>query len=179
MLPSLFKTTHPVRRINLALFGIFVVLTLLLAFGLIDVKAHQDEWFLAWMMGISAIAMLLPHLLIIAVPRLKKSASESFLAMEESLLALAMILSWIGAFGPYRWGFGYDSFVHFGASAIAAVMITAFVYVLAPKLRKNYIALIVIVILMALLAGAANELFEKYGDIIWGTMMYGETGQPF
>jgi len=61
-LPNLFKSTHPLRRVNLAVFGIFVVLTVLLAFDLIDIKAHDFEWFLAWMMGISAIAMLLPHL---------------------------------------------------------------------------------------------------------------------
>jgi len=99
--------------------------------------------------------------------------------MEETLLALAMILSWIGAFGPYRWGFGYDSFVHFTATLITAVMISAFVYALSPAARKNNTALIVIVLIVAMFAGVVNEMFEKYGDLLWGTMMYGEVGQPF
>jgi hypothetical protein len=177
--PILFKSTHSIRRGNLALFWIFVVLTALLAFDLIDIKAHDDEWFLAWLMGISAIAMLLPHLIVSAVPKLKRSVTESFIAVQESLLGLAMILSWIGSFGPYRWGFGYDSFVHFTASAIAAIMIVAFIYAVAPKLRTNWTALIILVIAFTLFAGVINELFEKYGDIIWNTKMYGEVGQPY
>lgn len=175
---TIFTSSHPLRRINLVFFGIFLILTGLLAFDLIDIKAHDDEWFLAWLMGLSAAVIFLPQLLVRFIRPLRRVATEQYVAWLEAMLILAMTLSWIGAFGPYRWGFGYDSFVHFGASLIIAVVLVATIYLLNPKWAKNSVTVFVMVIVFSILAGIGNEAFEKYGDIIWGTEMFGEAGQP-
>ncbi len=154
-----------------------MVLTILLAFELIDIRAHDDEWFLAWLMGISAILLFLPWL-IFKIPSLKRRATEPLLALIELLLAGAMCLSWIGSFGPYRWGIGYDSFVHYTASLFAAIGFVTLVYTLKPTLKSNWAVVVVIAIVLSFLTGIGNEAFEYYGDIIWGTEMYGEAGQP-
>jgi len=175
--PILFRSTHPWRRANLIMFGIFVIFTGLLAFDLIDIKAHDKEWFLAWMMALSAVSVLIPYWIVISIKRLRSNTNENFVALTESILIIAMLLSWIGAFGPYRWGLGYDSFVHFSASVLAGIFFASVAYAIKAKWSRNSIAVFLFVVGMSILAGIGNELFEKYGDIIWGTKMFGEAGQ--
>lgn len=158
------------------IFWIFVVLTFLLAFNMIDIRAHDDEWFLAWLMGISAVLLFLPWLLF-KIPALKRYATEPLVAWIEILLAAAMCLSWIGSFGPYRWAIGYDSFVHYTASILAAVGFVTLVYTISPSMKRNWAGVVIIAIVLSFLAGIGNEAFEYYGDMIWGTQMYGEAGQ--
>ncbi len=178
MIPNIFKTTHPLRRINHVNFWGFVVLTILLAMKLIDIQAHDDEWFLAWLMGASAFAMLLPSVAAQTLPVFKQRVTENFIAYFEIALAIGMWLSWIGAFGPYRWGFGYDSFVHLTVSVLIALLIVSLIYAINPAIQTKWQAVVIIVVLFTIFAGVINELFEKYGDIWLGTKMYGEFGQP-
>lgn len=175
MVSPFFKPKIKVRYLSQLVFWLFIILGILLQVGWIDIQAHDQEWFLAWMMYLSAFEMLVPWLFSIVSKRI----TERLVALVEILAAIAMILSWIGSFGLYRWGFGYDSFVHFTASVLVAVILVALVYTLIPILRTRTWAVILIVATLTLVAGVVNELFEMFGDHLFGTTMYGEAGQPF
>ena len=174
MTPSFFRPKVGIRNISHVIFWLFIVFGIVLQIGWIDVRAHDQEWFLAWMMYLSAFGMLVPWLLSVV----SKWIRERLVAVIEILAAAAMILSWIGSFGFYRWGFGYDSFVHFTASVLLAIIIAALAYAVFPRTRVHAWSVILIVATLTLVGGVVNELFELYGDQLFGTMMYGELGQP-
>jgi len=174
MISTFFKPKLQRRQISHIVFWLFIVFGILLQLNWIDIRAHDQEWFLAWMMYFSAFGMLVPWLFSIVSKRI----TERLVAMIEILAAIGMTLSWIGAFGLYRWGFGYDSFVHFSASVLLAVIIVSLVYTLFPFFRTHTWSVILIVATLTLLGGVINELFELFGDQLLGTAMYGEVGQP-
>lgn len=174
MISTFFKPKEQLRQISHIVFWLFIVFGILLQLNWIDVRAHDQEWFLAWMMYLSAFGMLVPWLFSFVSKRI----SEKLIAFIEILALIAMILSWIGSFGPYRWGFGYDSFVHFVASALLAVIIVSILFAVIPVFQKHTWSVILIVATLTLLGGVINELFELFGDQLLGTAMYGEAGQP-
>jgi len=174
MIPSFFRPKVGIRNISHTVFWLFIVFGVLLQLGWIDIRAHDQEWFLSGMMYLSALGMLVPWLL----SAISKRITGQVVALIEILAAVAMILSWIGSFGPYRWGFGYDSFVHFTASLLLAIIIVSLAYAVFPRVRPHAWAVILVVATLTLFGGVINELFELFGDQVFGTMMYGELGQP-
>jgi len=173
MIKSFFRPKVGIRNISHVVFWLFIVFGVLLQIGWIDIRAHDQEWFLSGMMYLSALGMLVPWLL----SAVSKRITGRLVALIEILAAIAMILSWIGSFGLYRWGFGYDSFVHFTASLLLAIIIIALAYAVFPRVRSHAWAVILIVATLTLFGGVINELFELFGDQLFGTKMYGELGQ--
>lgn len=155
----------------------FLLLAAGLAAGVIDVPDHDFEWFLAYLAVLSALGMLAPALLFRLVPRLRALPDQRLLGRFEIFVFLAMAASWIGSFGLYRDGFGYDTFVHFFASAIFAVMVIVLLSAADPRLAARPALLFAIAAGIALAGGIVNEVFEWGGDRLIGTAMYGEAGE--
>lgn len=176
--PSFFRGTKlKTRHFIHGCFWAFLILAVLFWLNAIDVVDHDFEWFLGYLWVFSAVGLLLPWLLYRGVPALRRHGTETSLASVETMLASAMLLSWVGAMGPYRWGFGYDSFVHFTASVLGAVAV--FILVAAGSQgRASRLTFIGVMIAMTFVFGVANEIFELGGDRIFGTAMAGEAGQP-
>ncbi len=174
MISTFFKPKIKIRYFSQLVFWLFIIFGLLFRFDQIDIRLHDDEWFLEWIMYLSAFAMLVPWLLSLAFWKI----TERLVTFVEILALISMVIAWIGGFGLFRWGFGYDSFVHFTASALLAVILVALVYALTPSLQTRPWAVILIVATLTLVGGVINELFEMFGDQWWGTVMYGEAGQP-
>lgn len=176
---SFFKESQPrMRHLAHLAFWLFVILGVLLRFEVLDVPDHDFEWFLSYLAFMSAFALLVPTLLFRTFKRLEKRASEELLGFIEVASVLAMAASWAGGFGLYRQGIGYDTFVHFSASAL--MMLVAFTLLVATTslLERNLYALFFYAAVLTFSGGILNELFEYGGDAIFGTMMAGELGQP-
>lgn len=173
-----FKTNQPATRlIAQGLFWAFIVLALLMQLGWIDVVDHQQEWFLVYMLLLSALGMAGPFILAHLIPPLRRRLNDRILGMMEILAGLAMVASWIGAFGLYRDGFGYDTFVHFFAS-FCLFIIFGLALMIFPVFNSRIWLLLLAAAFLTLLGGFLNEIFEFAGDLLFETMMYGEAGQP-
>lgn len=172
-----FKKNQPATRlIAQGLFWAFLVLALLMQLDWIDVVDHDMEWFLVYMSLFSAFGMVAPLLVANLIPILKQKITEQVLGLIEILGGAAIVSSWIGAFGLYRDGIGYDTFVHFFASWCLLII---FGLVLTTALQYQHWWLILgMAAILTLLGGLLNELFEYAGDQLFSTMMYGEAGQP-
>lgn len=123
----------------------------------------------------SALTIALPYI-IYQKTRLKEKYNIKFPLILESLIALSLILGWLGTFKFYQIGIGYDSFIHFSVSFLGALM--AFIIgsvIFGVKKKKKIVLMIFLVVIFV---GIFNEFFQKYGDMWWGTEMFGEIGQP-
>ncbi|MBU0645915.1 hypothetical protein KJ611_00330 [Patescibacteria group bacterium] len=173
-----FKTNQPATRlIAQGLFWAFIVLAILMQLGWIDVVDHNQEWFLVYMLLLSALGMMGPFIIVNLIRPLRARITEQALGLMEMLAGAAMVASWIGAFGLYRDGFGYDTFVHFFAS-LCLVLIFGIALTVFPFFAKRVWLLLLLVVVLTLLGGLLNEMFEYAGDLLFTTMMYGEAGQP-
>ena len=173
-----FKKNQPASRlIAQGLFWAFIVLALIMQLGWIDVVDHDMEWFLVYMLLFSAVGMVAPFIVAQLIPRLREKLNDQSLGILEILAGLAIVSSWIGAFGLYRDGFGYDTFVHFFASFCLMGMFTI-VLMLFPVFRNKIWVLLLLAGGLTLVGGLLNEVFEYMGDLLFETMMYGELGQP-
>jgi len=161
----------------------FFWIQILLAIGFFSrlINFVSDDYnFLGGMALFGAFAILVPWLFSLH-PRFGSQINQSFLVFTEASIGIAIMLSWIGTFGLYLAGFGYDSFVHFIVSVILAILVFLFLAVVWQGFRNGHFVFgfILIILVVTMLGGVINELFEYYGDIIFGTMMYGEPGQMF
>jgi hypothetical protein len=177
-LKSIFATGHPARRVFHVAFWLFIVLGVIFWLGWLDVPGHDDEWALSYMAFGSALVMLLPYALVQSSKSIRSHINTAWLAGLEAVLFFAMTASWIGAFGLYRAGFGYDTGVHVFSSALAVFGVTLIVMAIKPDLAHEPLVLASIAFIVALMAGAGNELVEWSSDRFLGTVMYGEVGQP-
>ncbi|MFH1631445.1 MAG: hypothetical protein ABIA47_00255 [bacterium] len=176
--PSLFKSKLPTRRTVHACFWLFLIAAPLFYFRVIDID-HDFEWLLAYLFVLSAILLFLPQLFFELVPGLRDRGKEQALGTIEFILVIATILSWIGAMGPYRWDIGFDSFVHFSSSALAAVALYAFAYVMSDsKSGPSGFGVLAALIVITLALGIIVELGEWSLDAVFGSAAYGEAGQP-
>lgn len=166
------------RHLAHAFFWTFLIFAVLTQLGYADVWGHDDEWFLFYLYLLSAATMMIPFLLFSYIPRLRKQVNEKILGKFELLVCWAMMLGWMGGFGFYRLGIGYDTFVHFTASGLIAVMMVMLLILLRPAFAKEPFRLFLWVALLTLIGGTMNEVFEWAGDTYLGTSMFGEAGQP-
>ena len=120
--PFLISTkAKKARKFISAFFWIQILLAI--GFFIRLINFVSDEYnFLGGMALLSVFAIIVPWLFSLH-PRFGSQINESFLAFCEALIGFAVILSWIGTFGLYLAGFGYDSFVHFAASVIFAILV--------------------------------------------------------
>jgi len=138
----------------------------------------DDGVFLGVMALVSVVLLALPAI-ISCVPRFRERLTTRVLLALEGLLATITLFAWIGTFGLFKAGIGYDSLVHFLSSALGigvALLALPIFYPnisLMPRLR-----LIIFAVCLVFAAGVVNEFFEKFGDAWWGTQMYGEWGDP-
>ena len=137
--------------------------------------SHEHEWFLGVLFFASAALLLLPRLLHQMVHAFQTQISEVSLARFEVLLTSAMFLSWMGSMGLYRAGIGYDSFVHFSTSVMAAFALSI---PLATLMHTKRLQVFVTLVGMVILLGLFVEFGEWLGDVVVGTTMFGELGQP-
>jgi uncharacterized membrane protein YjdF len=146
---------------------IFVLLSLGLATGFVDVRAHDDEWFLTIMALVTAGSIFLPDALHRLFPSFGHWTAQTLDEIRWIWITM-LIMGWIGSLGAYQLGRGYDSAVHFFSTLLGVWMVRK-----CAKTDQQFRNLTVLV----LAAGVVNELFEFFGDFWWGTQMYGEKGQ--
>lgn len=159
------------KLVLVAFFGQLALAAGLFA-GIIDISGHNDEWFVAYLALLGAAGLFIPWLLF------RKRLPERRIGYYEAFAAVGMASSWIGAFGPYRTVSGYDTFVHVFCSALLGFVIIDALRRLAPRIASHEALLIAAGLVLTMLGGLGNELFEWGGDQLFGTMMYGEAGQP-
>lgn len=177
-LKSIFATHRTTRRMFHVAFWLFIALGIIFWLGWLDVPGHDDEWALGYMAFGSAAVLWLPYLIVSVSETIRSHANTAWLGALEGVLFFAMTASWIGAFGLYRAGFGYDNGMHVFASALAVFGITLIVSAYNPGLVHEPLVLASIALILALLAGMGNEVVEWTSDRFLGTVMYGEVGQP-
>ncbi len=142
-----------------------------------EATGFNDHRFLGAMAIVSAVTILLPEIIFLH-RRVRIRFNGRFRVIVGAAIAFPIILSWLGTFRWYRAGWEYDSLVHFISSGIGAFLVLPtlmFFGVSGVKLRVSVFMLFVIIVFIG---GTANELFEHYGDLWWGTSMFGEPGQP-
>lgn len=175
---TFFQNSQPWSRVAAHVwFWGFLLLAALLGFGEIDIPDHNQEWFLVYLAVLSAGTMMVPWLFFRWIPWFKKAATTKLVGFTEVILAISLSLSWIGSFGLYRRRIGYDTLVHFTVSFIGAFTLVMILRAIQPAFKKHPIFLFVLVVLLMNVGGIGNELFEWGGDTLFGTAMYGESGQ--
>lgn len=183
-MPDLSRPTHFFKRhqpftrhLAHLLFWAFLVLAAAFRANVIDLD-HDTEWFLGYLSLLSAAGLLGPWLIYRFVPWFEEKGSERLLGAFEVMIAVAMIASWIGAFGMYRVGLGYDTGVHVFVSSLIALMVVMAALSTRFELGARMAAILGCAALVTILAGSVNEVFEWGGDQLFGTSMYGEAGEP-
>lgn len=142
-------------------------------------SVFSDDGIFLGILALASGAVVAAPALLQRIPRLRERASGSAVIRLEGLLATVTLLAWIGTFGLFRKGVGYDSFVHFTASAFGISIALLTLSIFYPNISMMRQARLVVLLLGIVFAGGViNELFEKFGDAWWGTEMYGEWGDP-
>ena len=176
---SFFQKKQPwSRHVGHAGFWLCLILAILLGLKLIDIPDHDQEAFLSGLALLCVGVMILPTLFFKFVPALHKVFTQRLIGVTEVGLVIAMLLSWIGSFGFYRDGFGYDTGIHFFISGMGALIVMILVIAVFPKLINNPVQLFLIVALILMVIGISNEIFEWSVDQIFNSGTYGEVGQP-
>lgn len=166
------------RMLGLGVFLILIGLSVGLYAGWIDAWKSEREDFLAAMALFSCLGVLAPWIITRCIPTVRARMSVATLGRFEALVALCMVLTWIGALGLYRTDWGYDTMVHAIISGCLAYMFTVALAMALPSIERNPLRLLAIVVCLSITAGVINELFEWGGDQIFGTTMYGQAGEP-
>lgn len=142
-------------------------------------SVYSDDGVFLGVMALSSIILLALPALLFRVPRLRERLPARAMLALEGLLAAVTLFAWIGTFGLFRAGIGYDSLVHVLSSALGIGIALIALPILYPNVSMMPQARLVVLLLGIVFAGGvANELFEKFGDAWWGTQMYGEWGDP-
>lgn len=126
---------------------------------------------------LSSVGLLGPWLFFRFLPRIQTKGTANLLGFIELLITIGIGIGWLGGFGLYRVGLGYDTFAHFSVSMLIGLVILSVSFVLIPEIQHSYFMGFLIVAVLASVAGLINELFEYGGDQLFGTVMYGEAGQ--
>ncbi|MBI4133695.1 hypothetical protein HY478_03705 [Candidatus Uhrbacteria bacterium] len=126
---------------------------------------------------VSGLTILIPEVIFLH-PRIRARFDGVLRVTLCSAIAVPIIMSWLGTFRWYGAGWGYDSFVHFVASGAGALIVLLVLVLVGATDFKLRASVFVIFVLMIFLGGTANELFERYSDLWWGTTMFGEPGEP-
>lgn len=132
--------------------------------------------FLGGMALASVVLSTVPELIFIS-RRVRDRWNGNLRVMLGSVITFTLMLSWLGTLRWYLAGWGYDSFVHFAASAGGAVVALLLLLLVNQRLPRSPVIFIGLLVLLVVFGGVVNELFEKYGDLIWGTEMFGEPGE--
>lgn len=111
--------------------------------------------------------------------RLKKKHNIKYLFSIEFFLALALVFNAFGANNLYKQGFEYDSMLHFTNSFLVTIVFLLFILGVNKKIFSSWIIPPLLAAGAIIIFGISFEFFEYYGDILFGTLMYGQLGQPY
>jgi hypothetical protein len=163
-----FQQSWP-RHLAHAAFWVFIFLTIGFATNWVDIPDHDDEWMLSILAVLSAISLLVPTMLAMRL-RLERLTGSL-----EIIIVLSQLASWLGAFGWYRDGFGYDTFVHVFSSVLLTI---GTVWTLrAAGLARRAGTLLLSSAALVLVFVLVNELYEWGSDTFFSTALYGEAGE--
>jgi len=157
------------RQVALAAFLGQIALAVGFWTEMVSVPDPSTEWFLGYLALLAAAAMFIPWIIF-------RSLGTERVGSYEVMAVSGLVAGWAGTFGLYRAGLGYDTAVHVFCMAL-------FTFVMMDGISRQHgphhlPVLAAIGFVLAMLAGVGNELFEWAGDRLFGTMMYGEAGQP-
>ncbi|MDP3985242.1 MAG: hypothetical protein Q8P82_00620, partial [bacterium] len=140
----------------------------------------ENPEFLGGMALVSAVVLIIPEIFFL-IPFVRRRFNGHLRTWFGVLIALPVLLSWLGTFYWYTAGWGYDSVVHFSASFFGSLLAFGILLVMrGPGLFRKRAARPILFFLIAglsLFGGIVNEVFEKYGDVWFHTQMFGEAGE--
>lgn len=165
---------HMIRIMNIIIATLFGWLAAYF-FVFKSATGFEKFYFLGGMATVSAVVIILPELAFLIFRRQKKW-NNHLPALLGASIAIPVIMSWLGTFLWYRSGWGYDSIVHFFSNGFGMLTIFLVLLLFNIEMQKKPLLFGGLMILI-IFGGIINELFEYYGDIWWGTHMYGELGQ--
>ena len=109
---------------------------------------------------------------------LKKKFNKKYLYFLEFLIALAVFFNGLGSIGLYNAGFEYDSMIHVTDSVLVVLVFFSLFAAINEKLFHDYKKTMFVGFALIIFLGIAFEFYEYYGDILFGTSMSGQIGQP-
>lgn len=159
--------------------GIFWIFILFSAYLLL--LAQESFWEYPRFQGIisflSALCIALP-LLVYRSTRLRALYHKRFVYISEMLVAVPLGLNGLGAVFFFDAAWGFDSFMHFLNSLLAALLIFL---VLGALWKHDTMATRIILYFFAVagafVAGALMEAWEYFSDFFFQTHTWGEMGQ--